>query len=290
MKTTQNIGGQTFDRWTVLQQAQTPRSRWLCRCSCGKQGIVSTHALTHRLSRSCGCLRAEILRKNQSPGLLPDHLQSLLGIEPDAEVARQANLSRERIRQIRKQLGIPKPPPKPLYAPGDPRLLAFQEIWEASLSVQEVAEQMGIRSTQVVALKRQCSLHGIPLSNMLTRQHEAFVANFIQTWNGASSVTEATALLGYQKNSDTSKIAYSLRRRGHSLKRRFDCCGGGHIRKIEQIEWKGVSHTRQEWAALLGLSYPGLIYRLKAWSLDRALTDPLHGSSRDQKSQSPPSE
>jgi len=60
------LTGQRFDRWIVLNLAEKAHAgqhaRWLCRCDCGAERIVSGTHLRRRRSRSCGCLAAEITR------------------------------------------------------------------------------------------------------------------------------------------------------------------------------------------------------------------------------------
>ena len=55
--------GDRFDRWTVIALAEKSHSktRWLCRCSCGSEKTVYERYLQDGLSRSCGCLRSELL-------------------------------------------------------------------------------------------------------------------------------------------------------------------------------------------------------------------------------------
>jgi hypothetical protein len=57
--------GQKYGRLTVIERAGTKRSRatWLCECECGKQTVVSGNCLARGNIRSCGCLRAETIRK-----------------------------------------------------------------------------------------------------------------------------------------------------------------------------------------------------------------------------------
>jgi len=54
---------QTFTRLTVLSRAENApgsrHSRWLCRCSCGRETTVAGHNLRTGKTRSCGCLRSE---------------------------------------------------------------------------------------------------------------------------------------------------------------------------------------------------------------------------------------
>lgn len=52
-----DLQGQVFGEWTVIAPA-TPdkygRKKWLCRCSCGKERVVSDDNLRSGKSRSCG--------------------------------------------------------------------------------------------------------------------------------------------------------------------------------------------------------------------------------------------
>jgi len=54
-----NLIGQRFGRLVAL--AYVGVSRWNCQCDCGAEKIVETHALHSGRTRSCGCLRIEML-------------------------------------------------------------------------------------------------------------------------------------------------------------------------------------------------------------------------------------
>lgn len=47
-----DLTGKRFGEWTVLKYKHG--SNWLCRCSCGKEALVTTHNLLHGKSKSCG--------------------------------------------------------------------------------------------------------------------------------------------------------------------------------------------------------------------------------------------
>ena len=52
-----DLTGQKFYEWTVIKKADpspSGRTRWLCRCSCGKIGIVGAYDLKNGKHRSCG--------------------------------------------------------------------------------------------------------------------------------------------------------------------------------------------------------------------------------------------
>lgn len=54
---------QRFGRLVVIERAangRDGRARWLCRCDCGAEKVVSRHALQDGRTKSCGCLRREI--------------------------------------------------------------------------------------------------------------------------------------------------------------------------------------------------------------------------------------
>lgn len=59
--------GQIFNRLTVIaatDQRGSDRSvKWLCKCSCGNETIVSTHKLRGGYTKSCGCLQKERARE-----------------------------------------------------------------------------------------------------------------------------------------------------------------------------------------------------------------------------------
>lgn len=64
-----DLTGQTFGLWTVIAPAENDhagRTRYLCRCSCGKERIVNASNLRRGLSTSCGhtriAKRADALR------------------------------------------------------------------------------------------------------------------------------------------------------------------------------------------------------------------------------------
>ncbi len=62
-KHVEDLTGQQFGYWTVLERAEPgPRgeTRYLCRCRCGTEKIVPASNLRRGISRSCGCLRAEL--------------------------------------------------------------------------------------------------------------------------------------------------------------------------------------------------------------------------------------
>lgn len=56
-KSSFDLSGKHFGRWTVLKYVGG--SKWECKCECGNVRYVSTHNLVAGLSVSCGCFRRD---------------------------------------------------------------------------------------------------------------------------------------------------------------------------------------------------------------------------------------
>lgn len=56
-----DLSDQVFGRLQVINRVEAKgQARWLCRCSCGNETIVSGYDLRTGLSTSCGCRRKEV--------------------------------------------------------------------------------------------------------------------------------------------------------------------------------------------------------------------------------------
>lgn len=67
-----DLTGQIFNEWTVISKAEK-ESYWHCRCSCGVERDVYAPSLKKQLSKSCGHLKAGLVKKpiiNQRFGML----------------------------------------------------------------------------------------------------------------------------------------------------------------------------------------------------------------------------
>lgn len=63
-----NIVGQKFGKLTVLKYVG--KSKWLCKCDCGKETIVGTYHLKSGNTKSCGCLNIQkIIERNTKHNL-----------------------------------------------------------------------------------------------------------------------------------------------------------------------------------------------------------------------------
>lgn len=54
----EDLIGRRFGKWAVIERRGNDASRsarWLCRCDCGAEGLVSSDALRNEQSASCGC-------------------------------------------------------------------------------------------------------------------------------------------------------------------------------------------------------------------------------------------
>jgi len=75
--TCKDISGQRFGRWSVISRSKEifrrPNGRpgpvfWLCRCDCGNEKEVSGVGLRRGATKSCGCLRLELLSSRDRNG------------------------------------------------------------------------------------------------------------------------------------------------------------------------------------------------------------------------------
>jgi len=62
-----NLTGQRFGRWVVISQAESSQesAMWNCICDCGKRVVVKSASLRSGCSKSCGCLKNELLAKEK---------------------------------------------------------------------------------------------------------------------------------------------------------------------------------------------------------------------------------
>lgn len=58
-----DLTGKVFERWEVIQRAESRKGNtfYLCKCECGTMREVNARSLMHGLSKSCGCLHNELL-------------------------------------------------------------------------------------------------------------------------------------------------------------------------------------------------------------------------------------
>lgn len=58
-----NLVGQIFSRLTVIEFVGTRNNEtlWRCKCECGNETVTSSHSLKRGNTRSCGCLRKDIV-------------------------------------------------------------------------------------------------------------------------------------------------------------------------------------------------------------------------------------
>lgn len=63
-----NLTGKKFGYFTVLRKDNTKynEARWICKCICGKEISVSSKALRNGRSKSCGCKKPELFKKDMA--------------------------------------------------------------------------------------------------------------------------------------------------------------------------------------------------------------------------------
>ena len=64
---TENLIGQKFGRWTVIERAPSRKGRaayWICQCDCGTKREVRGQNLKNGKSQSCGCFKKDFWTKD----------------------------------------------------------------------------------------------------------------------------------------------------------------------------------------------------------------------------------
>lgn len=80
----ENIIGQKFGRLTVVEQKGSDKNRnmvWLCKCDCGNFIETTTNKLRSGNTKSCGCLKKELLSE-RSKDLTGKRFGKLVAIKP----------------------------------------------------------------------------------------------------------------------------------------------------------------------------------------------------------------
>jgi len=78
-----NLIGQKFNNLLVIKRvhnAKNGKAQWLCLCNCGKEAVINGTALINNHTKSCGCLKSQILAALQtSHGLSKTRLYNIWG-------------------------------------------------------------------------------------------------------------------------------------------------------------------------------------------------------------------
>lgn len=80
-----DLTGQRFDRLLVLQRGENAgqgKSRWDCRCDCGKITSVTSSQLRSGRTRSCGCLKRERTAELRRVDIAGQRFGRLVALEP----------------------------------------------------------------------------------------------------------------------------------------------------------------------------------------------------------------
>lgn len=77
-----------FGRWTVIEKGISKSSNntlWICKCDCGKIKNVGTKALRSGKSKSCGCLRSEMLTNKRNKNIYKFNENTIIGITSNGD-------------------------------------------------------------------------------------------------------------------------------------------------------------------------------------------------------------
>lgn len=82
-KRKKDIAGQRFGKLTAIRQLEEKRGSnylWLCRCDCGREIKTTANALLSGNTKSCGCGRAESMRRTLAQhGTVAEHVHLIDG-------------------------------------------------------------------------------------------------------------------------------------------------------------------------------------------------------------------
>lgn len=89
-----NLTNQRFGRLVALEPAQLKhRTAWLCKCDCGNNIIVATHGLRNETTKSCGCLRKDVMSERTTIRNTV-HGHNIVGARTDTHKSWSAMMSR----------------------------------------------------------------------------------------------------------------------------------------------------------------------------------------------------
>ncbi|MDU7298616.1 MAG: hypothetical protein E7L43_02565 [Finegoldia magna] len=59
-----DLTGKKFERLTVIKEDDDRKDHWICKCDCGNTVSVLDYYLIHGKTKSCGCYKADMAKKN----------------------------------------------------------------------------------------------------------------------------------------------------------------------------------------------------------------------------------
>lgn len=63
--------GEVYERLTIKSVVRNPRPQFVCACECGGSVTCDVFSVLHKKTRSCGCLRLEVLKESGKKNLKP---------------------------------------------------------------------------------------------------------------------------------------------------------------------------------------------------------------------------
>lgn len=253
-----DLTGQRFGRWTVISRAQsTPAggARWLCRCECGTDRIISSGCLRNGHTKSCGCLNSEITSaRNRTHGLSKDSAYQSWG------------------SMIKRCLN----PNCKAFGDYGGRGITVCERW---LKFENFYADMGPRPSDKHELDRFPNNDGnYEPGNCrwatVAEQARNRRSNRLLTFRGETlTLTEWSERTGIDRGAITARL-----KRGWSIERTLTLADG---QPHSLLSHNGETLHMAEWSRRTGLSVTAIRLRLKrGWTIADALTRPLRITSR----------
>jgi len=92
----QDITGQSFGRLSAIKCVEhgSQNTKWLCKCSCGKEVVVLYGSLVHGTTKSCGCIREDGYNERNADliGNKFDHLSIIRKLDVSERNDKKASL------------------------------------------------------------------------------------------------------------------------------------------------------------------------------------------------------
>lgn len=262
--------GQKFNRLTVIKRLENKGSRaqWLCQCDCGGTIISDSYRLTHGVTKSCGCYKAEKTSERSLEDLTGKEFGRLTVMH------RANNRGKATMWHCKCQCG--------------------NEVDIAAASLKNgTSQSCGCLQKEIVSGNNKT--HGMSNSkfyhiwsgmkarcyNQNAGQYKDYGGRGIKMcdeWRNNFMAFYRWAIThGYSDGLSIDRIDVNKDYSPENCRWATDYVQSNNRRNNIVLEYNGESHTMSQWAEKLGIAKQTLKDRIRryGWSVERALTEPV---------------
>ena len=270
-----DLVGQVFGRLTVdrfFGKNERLNHLWLCKCTCGKEKVVSASQLRSGGTKSCGCRQEEIKHKEKKIDLTGQVFDRLTVVEFAGKDKRGKILwscrcvcgKEKAVRSDRLKSGATR-------SCGCLQREAVARIQEENITHGHARRGNVTKTRQAWNhMKQRCynpkdtgyKHYGGRGIQVCDRWLDSF-ENFLEDM-GEVPYRLTLERVNNNGNYEPGNCKWTTQKRQQNNRRN---------NKI--IEFNGKTHTMSEWADILGINSATLKKRLRNWSIERALTEDL---------------